>query len=291
MRGRFFWLLVVWTGLTVAGQSAAWGYRNSDPSRKNKVAFELYRDYLIVVRGSADTVKGLNFLLDTGASPTVLDPRVARKLHLEVTATDIAILNGNVQGGRSTVPSLELGSLRRDNLPVLIEDLSFLQQALPAQIDGIVGLDVLGQSAFVVDYASREIRFGPTPSMPFSIPLQIRDGLAIVKATVNHATVHLLLDTGAPSLIVFEETPGPQVYSNGSPRATSKTIGASERKQVRLNSFTLGDKDFGHQPAFVIPNYRDAGHDFDGLMSPAALGITRVAIDLSRGTLAFALEQ
>ncbi len=40
----------------------------------------------------------------------------------------------------------------------------------------------------------------------------------------------------------------------------------------------------------MVHNLRDAGHDFDGLMSPAALGITRIAIDLHQGTLAFTRE-
>jgi hypothetical protein len=232
-------------------------------------------------------VKGLNFLLDTGATPSVLDARVAAKLGLQVAPEEVAVLNGNVAGGRSTVPNLEVGPLLRENLPVLVQDLSFLRKALPVQIDGIVGLDLLGQSSFVIDYGSREIRFGTAPWLPVSVPLQIKEGLAIVDATVNHATVHLLLDTGAPSLIMFEEMSA----AKGGPQPTAKTIGEFDRREVRLNSFALGEKEFGRQAAFMIHNTRDAGHDFDGLMSPAALGITMVAVDLGRGTLAFARER
>jgi hypothetical protein len=63
--------------------------------------------------------------------------------------------------------------------------------------------------------------------------------------------------------------------------------GESVRKPVRLTSFTLGAAEFGHEPAFMVHNLRDAGHDFDGLMSPAAPGITRIAVDLGQGKLAF----
>ncbi len=73
MRGRNNWLLVLLILLTVAGVPAASGYTKSPALR-----FDLYRDYLIVVQGSAGPVKGLNFLLDTGASPTILDRQVAR---------------------------------------------------------------------------------------------------------------------------------------------------------------------------------------------------------------------
>jgi hypothetical protein len=290
-----FWSLVALTVLVVAGQPAARGYRETGldrPARTTRVGFDLYRDYLIVVRGSVGPLKGLNFLLDTGATPSVLDPRVAGKLHLEISPTGIAVLNGSVQGGEATVPSLQFGPIRKENLPVLVEDLSFLQNAVPVRIDGIVGLDVLGQSAFVIDYPSREIRFGSSPSMRDSIPLQMKGGLAIVDAMVNHAPVHLLLDTGASSLIIFEEAQNPALAGNaGEAQPTSRTIGDFERKQLRSISLSLGKAEFGHEPAFMVHNRRDAGHDFDGLISPAALGITSLAVDLARGEVAFTRDR
>ena len=292
MRGHCFWSLIVLTASTVLGQQATWAYRQSDRPAKTTVDFQLYRDYLIVIQGSVGPLKGLNFLLDTGANTTVLDPRLARKLHIDATPSGVAVLSGNVKGGIATAPSLQFGPIRRDNVRVLVEDLSFIQNALPFRIDAIVGLDVLGQGAFVIDYASREIRFGPSPSMPDSIPLQMKDGLAFVDAVVNHAPVRLLLDTGAPSLVIFEQLPDPRSVLQGGAQPSSQspklnTIGDFDRQRTLQISFSLGAVDFGHEPAFLIPNRRDAGHDFDGLISPAALGITRVAVDLPQKTLTF----
>lgn len=291
-----FRVLFVLTLGMLAGQPVAWGYSGAasrttglERPAKAAVSFELYQNYMIVVRGSAGPVKGLNFLLDTGATPSVLDPRVAGKLHLEVAEEEIAVLGGNVSGGRATVPNLELGPVRKQNLPVLVEDLGFLRKALPVEIDGIVGLDVLGQDTFVIDYAAREIRFGAEKEMRDSIPLRMQGGLAYVDATVNHAAVHLLLDTGAPSLILFEQAAAPVGGSKiAGPQPSPKPIGGGDRKPVKVNSFALGEAEFGREAAFLVPNQRDAGHDFDGLMSPAALGITRVTVDLGRGMLAFA---
>jgi Aspartyl protease len=293
MRRHTVQVLVVLTALTFAGQQAAQGYGTvgSDRPPKATVSFDLYRDYLIIVRGSVGPLHGLNLLLDTGASPSVIDPRLAEKLHLNVAPTDVAVLSGNVRAGTATVPSLQLGPIRRDNLPVLIEDLSFLQKALPIQVDGMVGLDVLGSSVFVIDYPSREIRFGPAPSMSLSIPFQMKDGLPILDAAVNHVAVHLLLDTGSPSLILFEETAITVIGSKiTGPQPPPKHIGDSRSKQLHLTSFKLGEAEFGREPALQVQSHKDAGHDFDGLMSPAALGITRVAVDLGRGTLAFARQ-
>jgi predicted aspartyl protease len=292
MFAKRFWSFVLLTSLTVVGQSVmrAEDTGGSVPRSGGKVEFELYRDYLIIVRGSVGPLKGLNFLVDTGATPSVLDPRIKEKLNLTTIATQIAVLNGSVRGETAIIPSVQIGPIRRDNVTVSIQDLSFFQKALPIRIDGIVGLDVLGQDAFVVDYPSRQIRFGPLPAMPGSIPFHIEAGLAIVDAVVNHAQVHLLVDTGASSMILFDEMRETAHDSKAESATSSKTIGDFERSHSRSINLTLGKTKFDHEVAFVVQNHRDMGHNFDGLMSPAALGITRVAVDPGRGMLAFTRE-
>jgi len=292
MRGSYFWQLFVLTGLMVVGQPAGLGYRKPDLPAKSSIGFQLYRDYLIVVQGAVGPIKGLNFLLDTGTTTTVVSPQLARQLHLDATPTDVAVLGGSVKGGIAIAPSLQMGPVRRDNVRVLIEDLSFVQDALPFKIDGIVGLDALRQSSFVIDYSLREIRFGPIPSMPNSIPLQLKDGMAFVDAVVDRVAVRLLVDTAASSLVVFEEMPYPiSGLEGGASQLPPSKIGDFDRGRHRQITLKLGDVEFGHESAFVVPNLRDEGHDFDGLMSPVALGFTRVAVDLNQGTLAFLLQK
>jgi predicted aspartyl protease len=262
-----------------AGQAWAGGYQDIQPRQAivGTVSFGLYHDYLIVVRGSAGPLKGLTFLIDTGASPTVLDPRVARKLHLQETPASIAVIGGRVQAGQATVPILSLGPVHRQDLPVLIEDLSFLEKNLPFRVDGVVGLDVLGQGAFLIDYESHRIQFGPTPMLPNSVALHLKDGLAMVDANVNGAPASLLVDTGASGLTLFtrNETPALKVAS----------IGEFERKQFQARSVRLGQTEFKQEPVSVVGG--GSGYAFDGLMSPAALGIRRVAIDIGRGEMGF----
>ena len=291
MRGRYYCLLSVLIGLAMAAQPSATGYQQTGPpqGKDAPVSFDLYRGYLIMARGSAGPLKDLNFLLDTGASPTLLDRRLALKLHMDELPASVSVLNGRVQAGRAIAPSLEFGPIRKDNFSVLIQDLSFLQKALSVRVDAVIGLDMLGQSTFVIDYTLREIRFGPSPPLPTAIPLRMKEGLAIVDAELNRTPVHLLVDTGASSLILFE-TRMPRSVSGLKISAVQRSTnlnGDFERKQVWLHSLRLGEAEFGQEPAFVVHDRQDAGRDFDGLMSPAALGITRVAVDLERGVLAF----
>jgi len=68
---------------------------------------------------------------------------------------------------------------------------------------------------------------------------------------------------------------------------TPGTIGEFDRKQVWLPSLTVGEAEFGKEPAYLVRSRSSEAQDFDGLMSPAALGITRMAFDLGRGMLTF----
>jgi predicted aspartyl protease len=282
--------LALLVGLPAMGYQGAVGQQAvADGVKEGTVGFDLYRGYLIVVRASAGPLRGLSFLLDTGASPTVLNTGVARKLHLEQSPAGMAVVGGKVQAEKAIVPSLVLGPIRRDDLPILVEDLSFLQKAFPVRIDGMIGLDVLGQSAFLIDYGSRKIHFGPSPALSVSIPLQLAEGLATFDVEVDHAPARLLLDTGASSLILFERSlqrPAAELKIGAVQRSTNLG-GEFERKQIWLHSLRVGESEFGQEPAFVVSDGVHAGYTFDGLMSPAALGIKKVAIDLARGEVAF----
>jgi predicted aspartyl protease len=295
MRCRYHcWLGVMLASLAVAEQPSAIRSSEMDARRQSEttIRFNLYRGYLILAQGSAGPLSNLNLLLDTGTSSTILDQRLARRLQLVEKSAVIAVTNGRVQARTATVPSLGIGPIRRENLPVLIQDLDFLQKALSVPVDAVIGLVVLGQVSFMVDYTSREIHFGSLTPLPISIPLRMKEGLATVDAELNHAPVHLLLDTGASSLIIFE-TRLPRSVSGLSISAVKRSTnlnGNFERKQVWLHSLKLGEAEFGQKPAFVVHDRSDAGRDFDGLMSPAALGITRIAVDLERGVLAFSSE-
>jgi predicted aspartyl protease len=276
---NFCWLTLL-AIFPLASQAAA-----GRDTKTLALRFELYRDYLIVATGSAGPLQGLHFLLDTGASPTVLDRRLAQKLHLEEVPASIAVLDGSVQAGQTVVPKLHFGPLQKENLSVLVEDLSFFQKALPLHIDAVIGMDVLGDMPIEIDYTSREIYFGSFPRLTTSLPLEFRAGLPVAEARVDQIPLHLLIDTGASSIILFgSSTPRPISAMRIS---TVNAIGEAERKQVRLHSLRLGETKFGEEDAFMVRRQNDGNQNFDGLMSPAALGITKIAMDRERGWMSF----
>ena len=148
----------------------------------------------------------------------------------------------------------------------------------------MVGLDLLGQSAFEIDYGARQILFGSVPLLSNTLPLRLQAGLPIVEAEVNHLSAHLMVDTGR-LLADPVRAISPRPVRVSEVRPTPGTIGEFDRKQVWLPSLRLGETEFGKEPAFLVRSRSDGAQDFDGLMSPAALGITKMAFDLGRGVL------
>jgi len=242
--------------------------------------FDLYQGYFIVVHGSIGPLKNLNFFLDTGTSPAVVDSGIARKLNLqEGGPASIVVVGGRTAGEEARLPSLEIGPVKQTNLRVITADLSFFQRTLPVRIDGIVGLDVLGkQGPFAIDYPARVIRFGPAEPLAVSLPLHLDRGLAVFDAEIDHKPVHLLFDTGTYSLILFSRATG---------QSPESTIAVREENRVWLRTLRMGAEEFRQKPALMAHNPKPSQLDFDGLMSPAALGISRVSVDLKGGVLAF----
>ncbi len=293
MRSRSYFLMSIFAGLAATGQTQASQIRQPDPvptirGIEGTVRFDLYQGYCIVVHGSAGTLKNLNFVLDTGTIHSTFDTRIAKKLDLrdEVPA-GIVIIGGREQAEDAVLPSLEFGPVQRSNLEITTADLSFFQKTLPVHIDAIVGLDVLGQGPFVIDYPARVIRFGLAAALPVSVPLRLDGGLVVFDAEINHRLVHLLFDTGAASLVLFKTDAhlgsGANTGAGGGPDSS----GDSQSKQVWLRSLRVGLEEFRQEPALVARNPKPSQIDFDGLMSPVALGISRVSVDLKGGVLAF----
>lgn len=293
MSSRPYYFMSMLVGLAVTGQIHAGHIRGLESvSAMNRITatvpFDLYQGYFMVAHGSVGTLKNLNFFLDTGTSLSVVDSRTAKKLNLRSEQpASIVVVGGRAQGEDVSLPSIQLGPVRRSDLQVVTTDLSFFDKALPVHIDAIVGLDVLGQRPFVIDYSARVIRFGTVPAMPVSIPLHLEAGLAVFDAEIDHEPVHLLFDTGASSLILFGKTATVSSSGNAGADAHPEAIGDFESKEVLLRSLKLGDEEFRKKPARVTRNPKPSQLDFDGLMSPVALGISQVSVDVKGGVLAF----
>ncbi|PYJ52899.1 MAG: hypothetical protein DME82_15400, partial [Verrucomicrobia bacterium] len=92
---------------------------------ENEVSFDLYGGYLVVVRGSLGKLEKRNFIIDSGTNPSVLDERVARHLGLSGRKEKLRLVNREIDTTIVLIPSIRLGPLAQESMPMLVQDLSF----------------------------------------------------------------------------------------------------------------------------------------------------------------------
>jgi hypothetical protein len=243
------------------------------------VPIHLYWGYLVVVEGSIGN-RRLNFLIDTGAYPSVVDQKIAHDLGLAGQPSRVRLSNKSIQTRRVVLPSLLLGPIRAESLPVLTEDLSFLQRAVGCKVDAIVGLDVLRKSSFTIDYRAKEMFFGPVESLSFSAPFETGPPVVTVRMGFPTRQLCLAIDTGGPDLMLFQSRmPDSTGLQELGTEKVADVSGAFQRRKVRIPEVFLGKETIGAQIAFVVDDGKDDGDNFDGVLGVRGPQFWKIAFD------------
>jgi hypothetical protein len=250
---------------------------------ETKLPFHLHWNYLVIVQGSIGNFQNLSFLLDTGAFPSVVDQKIVHHLGLAEQSTRVTISNQSVRTRIVVLPSLVLGQVRVESLPVLTQDLSFFQRTLGYKVDAIVGLDVLKKSSFSINYRTKEILFGPIKSLTFSAPFETDTPIVTIRMETQHRPLRVVIDTGGPDLMLFQSRiPDYTAFENLGTEKVMDFGGAFQRRKVRIPDVYLGKEKIGSQIAFVVDDRKDDGDDFDGVLGVRGIQFWKIAFDFER---------
>jgi len=230
-------------------------------------------------------------LVDTGASPSVIDQKVARRLHLTDHPDRVNLWTKSFQTGRVVLPFLRLGPVQAQFLPVLTEDLSFLQKAIGRRVDGIVGLDVLRKSSFTINYRTKELKFGPVDSLTFSAPFDTDTPVVTVRTTFRNQNLRLVVDTGGPDLMLFQSrVQGSIQFEELGTETVADVGGTFRRRRVQIPDVYLGKQLIGTQIGFVVDDRKDEGDDFDGVLGVKGPQFWKVAFDFEHRRFSWELS-
>lgn len=239
----------------------------------------------MVVEGSIGNLRRLNFEVDTGAYPTIIDQKIARDLGLAEVPGRVNLSNKRVEARRVVLPSLELGPIRVESLPVLAQDLSFFQKILGHKVDGIVGLDVLRKSNFTINFRSKEMIFGGTEKLKFSARFDTDTPVVTIRTRFQERRLRLVVDTGSPDLMLFQsrvpDTAGFQLLGM---EDVSDVSGTFQRRKVRIPDVYFGEEAVGAQVTFVVDDRKDRGDDFDGVWGIRGPQLWKIGFDFEQRT-------
>jgi predicted aspartyl protease len=271
--------------LSVVCAAAVGGIRMQTTA--NEMTVEVYAGYLAVARGSVNTAESLRFLLDTGASNTSIDRRVAKRLGLHGHPTKVINFDKTVAVEWTEIEELTFGPERTTNVRVMIEDLGNLRSnGVP--VDGVIGLDLLREQSFLVDYARKRVIFGPIATGGMrGVPMRADAKSIRVEVELDARPVSMVVDTGARGVILYEDTVR-ELLANYRPEGQSGALslgGPLESRMAIVPRLRLGGQNLDREVVLISAPGAKRLSGVSGYLGLASLGAKQVAFSFETNQL------
>ena len=238
------------------------------------VPFDLLDGFLIVVEGRIGPLNHLRFLLDTGVTRTVVDRKVADRLHLLRRPKQVLNYSRSVAVDWATISDVQFGPIQVNTASILIADLADFSELGDADV--LVGYDLLHLTNFAFDYNARQVIF--TPVKQHSSEASIRPApdyltALTVELQVQGHPLCLIVDTGLQGMVLFEDRvvkriPELRFEGGVEPASFGKHLRA---KRKVLRKVHLGTKDRDIRVLLLKDPPEDQVPGIDGFLGIALL--------------------
>jgi hypothetical protein len=189
------------------------------------------------------------FLLDTGTNINLIETGLARKIGMEST------FEHEVESstGKSLLPGsdgnvVELGPVRAAGQRFQFSKLETLHLAWP-DVHGVLGQCFLSGFDYMLDLRGKLLEFGKQDPGGSRSQFRLQDGRSAVSTSLGD----LVLDSGAPRLILFGVVPDPGERSDMWTLAGSKSVGMVSSK------LAIEGRNVWRGSAVAIPAQAEAG--------------------------------
>jgi len=254
------------------------GYENGA-----SVPFELRSGFLIVVPARVGKRSDLRFILDTGATRSVIDRRLARQVASPSRVLEVFSFDRRLQLETTIVDHLEVGPIHAVNSEIEVIQLSEYSE-LAKDADGIVGMDLLKESRrILIDYSKKIVWFSlaNVGAKPMA-----RARCFIVTVKVQGAPMRLAIDTGFEGIAIHENRlrlQVPNFRTEGDP--VSFEMGHFKTTKVRVPDVNLGGAPETREILLMNAPRENEIEGVDGYLGPAALHATRIELDFEKRIL------
>jgi hypothetical protein len=243
-----------------------------------EVPFE-YLSNEVVLKAKVNDKEELPFIVDTGATQSVLDRAVAKSLgNLQESDLKMTTGSGSVNLAYMTLPSLALGSLNLKDLHFAVADLSAFSQILGQRPSGLIGANILRRFLVCFDYPHRKVilshpdSVAVTPNM-IIIPTRPAFGMSglVVEGELDGKKFSFLVDTGA-AFNNISTTLAKSILN--CPILPVGTIEGLDNKKVKIGAVRFKTLKIGpltvHGPAFSVA---PSDSNPSGIISAGSLAI------------------
>lgn len=140
------------------------------------------------------------FMLDTGATRTVLSSATAAKLALKATPGEQILVQG--VSGVSAVPLVHVASVASGSLQISDVSAPVLSGPVLAGVDGILGMDGLSGMRLTADFVRDQVLISQSSGVPQPALYAVRgrfvsQRLLLVQGRINGISTAAIIDTGA----------------------------------------------------------------------------------------------
>lgn len=284
------WLLpLACLGLFFPSSSQAAGQPElSQDEAGSELSFRVSSGYLIQVEGRIGDQTNLKFILDTGASISMVDQRIAEKLKLDAHTAQSFNFDRNLKWETATVPEVQFGPIRAANVAVLVGDLAHYSE-FAKKADAVIGMDLLQLSNLTIDFAAGKLIFDPAAPTTYAAGGDPMTKCLVVELRVQDRPIHLIVDTGLQGILLYEDRLRQSVPGL---RTAGSIKNATMGGRVPVKQATLPDVVFGARsrqvPVVLMPSPgADMLPGIDGIVGIAALQARRVHLDFSSKTLSW----
>jgi predicted aspartyl protease len=202
------------------------------------------------------------FLIDTGASTTLLSAGIVNELKLPGRAVSKEKLSSAVAGNECASMSATLHELPLLTLQSLeirgVNGLRFEKATVPDGLAGAMGMDILRQFDLKFNPQAKTLGFLsasvlPTASSAAAIPLQKKLGVFLGKLTLNgQGPFTFLLDTGADSTFISQAIAQQLALSNRQPMQVLGFCGLESAERSQLASTKLQQHEQKNIEAIIL---------------------------------------
>jgi hypothetical protein len=266
---------------------------NSDAKTRGKLRptelpMKVVGGYLIVVQASVGDRRDLNFLLDTGATTSAIDRKLAEQLNLATHSSQMVNFDKTLQAQWCILPELVYGPERATNLKVVVEDLRYLHSS-GVFVDGVIGWDLLRRHSFRLNFANKRIIFGAVSATgAHSVPFRESSLCLTVPIDLDSRELWMIADTGMRGAMFYDSQLEPTSYLREA-STSGHSVGGNVESQIALvvPRFRIATQDLDRQVYVVRPPNSPLLQGIAGYLGIASLNAHEVTFDLDRGILSW----